>query len=269
MTICRQKEPMKKGKNFFTLVLFLVKTVLAWLAGSISILADAFHLLSHMANSAVLVFSFRMASRPAMAETPFGHGRMEHVAPLVMSIFLFVSGIQIAERSVHQALHPGPVHFWPLLPWILFLTILVKQWLARFVQYLGNRVHSRAILTNAHHHRIDAAITLTVIAGVVAGHYFGKPEIDGYIGILAALWILYLGFQHGREAIVPLMGKVPDRELIESIRETAKSVENVEDVHEIIVHDYGNMYIMTLMWKFRRNLEPTGCTASPNSARPD
>jgi len=230
----------------FTLVLFLVKAVLAWLAGSVSILADAFHLLSHLANSAVLVFSFRMAARPATAETPFGHGRMEHVAPLVMSIFLFVSGIQIAERSVHQALHPGPVHYWTLLPWILFLTILVKQWLAQFVQFLGDRVHSRAILTNAHHHRIEAVVTLAVIAGLVAGHHFERPEFDGYIGILAALWILYLGFRHGREAIVPLLGKAPGRELIESIRETAKSVEHVVDVHEIIVHDYGNMYIITL-----------------------
>lgn len=231
---------------FFALALFFIKAVLAWLAGSISILADAFHLLSHLANSIVLVFSFWMASRPATAETPFGHGRMEHVAPLIMSIFLFVSGIQIAEKSFHQALHPGPVHYWPLLPWILFVTILVKQWLAQFVRHLGSRVHSHAILTNAFHHRIEAVVTLAVIAGLVAGHHFERPEFDGYIGILAALWILYLGYQHGREAIVPILGKAPTRELIASIRETARSVKNVEDVHEIIVHDYGNMYIMTL-----------------------
>jgi cation diffusion facilitator family transporter len=238
------------------LVLFVLKVVLASLADSVSILADAFHLLSHLANSAVLVLSFRMASRPATAETPFGHGRMEHVAPLVMSIFLFVSGIQIAERAVHQALHPAPVHYWTLLPWILLLTILVKQWLAGFIRYLGERVRSHAILVNAFHHRIEAAVTLAVIAGLVAGHHFERPEFDGYIGIAAALWILYLGFQHGREAVLPLLGRAPGRELIESIRMTARSVEGIEDVHEIIVHDYGNMYILTLHAEIPEHLGP-------------
>jgi cation diffusion facilitator family transporter len=228
------------------LVLFVVKMGLGIRAGSISIVANAFHLLSHLANSVILVVSFRMATRPATAKTPYGHGRMEHVAPLIMSIFLFVSGIQIAEQSVHQAVEPHDVHYWNALPWILLATIIIKQWLAQFVRYLGKRVDSHAILVNAFHHTIEAVMSLTVIAGLVAGHYFHKPEVDGYIGILVSLWLLYLGFAHGREAIVPLLGKAPSRELIQKIRETAKSVDGVEDVHEIIVHDYGTMYTISL-----------------------
>ncbi len=229
-----------------TLALFIVKMILGLMAGSISVVANAFHLLSHLANSIILVVSFKVTARPATAKTPFGYGRMEHVAPLIMSIFLFVSGIQIGENSIHQALEPHEVHYWPALPWILFATILVKQWLAQFVSFLGRKVDSQAILTNARHHKIEAMISLTVVGGLIAGHYFHHPEADGYIGILVSAWLLYLGYTHGREALVPLLGQAPSKDMIRKIKETAKSVEGVEDAHEIIVHDYGSMYTISL-----------------------
>jgi cation diffusion facilitator family transporter len=230
---------------FATISLFIVKMVLGLKAGSISVVADAFHLLSHLVNSIILVVSFWVTSRPATAKTPFGHGRMEHVAPLIMSVFLFVSGIQIGERAVHQVLEPHEVHFWRTLPWILLATILVKEWVGQFVRYLGRRVSSHAILANAFHHRIEAVITLTVIGGLVAGHHYHRPELDGYIGVLVSAWLLYLGFDHGREAIVPLLGKAPSKDMIQRIRETAKSVDGIENVHEIIIHDYGSMYLIS------------------------
>ncbi len=230
---------------FATLSLFILKMVLGLMAGSISVMADAFHLLSHLANSIILVVSFWVTSRPATAKTPFGHGRMEHVAPLIMSVFLFVSGIQIGERSAHQVLQPHEVHYWSALPWILLATILVKEWVGQFVRYLGRRVSSHAILVNAFHQRIEAVITLTVIGGLVVGHHYHRPELDGYIGILVSAWLLYLGFDHGREAIVPLLGKAPSKGMVQKIRETAKSVDGVENVHEIIIHDYGSMYLIS------------------------
>ncbi len=228
-----------------TLSLFILKMILGLMAGSVSVIADAFHLLSHLANSIILVVSFWVTSRPATAKTPFGHGRMEHVAPLIMSVFLFVSGIQIGERSVHQVLDPHAIHYWPALPWILLATILVKEWVGQFVRFLGKRIASHAILANAFHHQIEAVITLTVIGGLVAGHHYHRPELDGYIGVLVSAWLLYLGFDHGREAIVPLLGKAPSKHMIQKIRETAKSVEGIEDVHEIIIHDYGSMYLIS------------------------
>jgi cation diffusion facilitator family transporter len=231
---------------YATIALFVVKMVLGLMSGSASVVADAFHLLSHLANSIILVVSFKVTARPATARNPFGHGRMEHIAPLIMSIFLFVAGIQIGETSVHQVLEPHELHYWPALPWILLFTILVKQWLAGFVRFLGERVDSHAILANAAHHNIEAVMTLTVIGGLVVGHRFHHPEVDGLIGILVSAWLLYLGYTHGREAIVPLLGEAPSKDMIKKIRETAKSVEGVEDVHEIIVHDYGSMYLISL-----------------------
>ena len=229
-----------------TLMLFIVKMFLGLKSGSISVVANAFHLLSHLANSVILVVSFWVTARPATAKTPFGHGRMEHVSPLIMAVFLFVSGIQIAETAVHQVLKPHEVHYWTALPWILLATIVVKQGLGQFVRFMGKRVHSHAILTNATHHTIEAVMSLAVIGGLVAGHHFHRPEVDGYIGILVAVWLLFLGFTHGKDAIVPLLGKAPSKKTIQRIRETAKSIDGVENVHEIIVHDYGSMYTISL-----------------------
>ena len=228
------------------LMLFIVKMFLGLKSGSISVVANAFHLLSHLANSIILVVSFWVTARPATAKTPFGHGRMEHVAPLVMAVFLFVSGIQIAETAVHQVLKPHEVHYWPALPWILLATIVVKQGLGQFVKFMGKKVHSHAILTNAAHHTIEAVMSLAVIGGLVAGHHFHRPEVDGYIGIVVAAWLLYLGYTHGKDAVVPLLGQAPSKDMIQRIRETAKSIDGVENVHEIIVHDYGSMYTISL-----------------------
>lgn len=241
---------------FATLSLFVIKMILGVVSGSVSIIANAFHLLSHLANSVILVVTFWATARPATAKNPFGHGRMEHLAPLIMSIFLFVSGIQLAEHSFSQAFKPHELHYWNALPWILLASIVVKQWLSQFVTYLGKRVHSHAILVNAFHHKIEAVMSLTVIGGLVASHNFHHPEIDGYIGILVSLWLLYLGFTHAKEAVVPLLGQAPTREMIGKIRETAKSVDGVADVHEIIVHDYGSMYMLSLHAEIPEKFSP-------------
>jgi cation diffusion facilitator family transporter len=231
---------------YSTITLFIVKMILGLMSGSISVVADAFHLVSHLANSIILVVSFKVTARPATAKNPFGHGRMEHIAPLIMSIFLFVSGLQIGETAIHQAIKPHELHYLPALPWILFLTILIKQWLAKFTRFLGERIHSHAVLASAAHSNIEAVLTFTVIVGLMASHYYHYSEIDGYIGILVSTWLLYLGYNHGREAIVPLLGQAPSKDIIKKIRQTAKSVHGVEDVHEIIVNDYGSMYLISL-----------------------
>jgi cation diffusion facilitator family transporter len=171
---------------------------------------------------------------------------MEHIAPLIMSIFLFISGIQIGEHSLHQAIEPHELHYWRALPWILLATIIVKQWLSRFVSFLGKRVDSHAILANAAHHKIESIMTFMVIAGLVTGHHFHHSEFDGYTGILVSAWLLYLGYNHGKEALVPLLGQAPGKGIINKIREKAQSVKGIENVHEIIVHDYGSMYLISL-----------------------
>jgi len=237
-------------------ILFIVQVILGLMSRSASVIAVAFHLVSDLANSAVLVVSFKMTERPATAKNPFGHGRMEHIAPLIISIFLFVSGLQIGERAFEQALEPHQLHYLAAVVWVLVFSIAVKQWLAGFTRFLGGRSGSHAILAIAGHHNIDAIMTLTVIGGLVASHDFHHPEFDGYVGIMVSAWLLYLGYDHGRKAIEPILGKAPPKDIIRKIRETAKSVEGIEDVHEIIVNDYGSMYLMSLHAEIPEKLGP-------------
>ncbi len=114
------------------------------------------------------------------------------------------------------------------------------------MNYLGGRVHSEAIHTTGYHHRVDSIVTLTVIAGLLVSEFYHLPEIDGVIGLLVAFWLLHLGYDHGRDAISPLLGRPPTAEMIEEIRELATSVTGVEDIHEIIVQEYGDMYLISL-----------------------
>ncbi len=227
-------------------LLFVVKIVLGLMAHSVSIIATAFHLLSHLANSIILVVTFYVTARPATEKSPFGHGRMEHIAPLIMAIFLFVSAIYIGETSVHQAVEPHEVHYFRALPWILLGTMIVKLLLAQFVRFLADRVRSEAIHANAVHHVIEAVMTFGVILGLIIGHSYHFPAIDGYIGIVVSAWLLYLGYTHAKHSIVPILGRAPSNETLRKIRETARGVEGVYDVHETIVHDYGSMYIISL-----------------------
>lgn len=227
-------------------LLFVVKITLGLMAHSISIIATAFHLLSHLANSVILVVTFYVTARPATEKNPFGHGRMEHIAPLIMAVFLFVSAIYIGETSVHQAVEPHDVHYFRALPWILLGTMILKLWLAQFIRFLANRVRSEAIHANAAHHVIEAVMTFFVILGLIVGHSYHFPAIDGYIGIVVSAWLLYLGYTHTRHSILPILGRAPSPEMLGKIRETAIGVEGVYDVHETIVHDYGSMYIISL-----------------------
>jgi cation diffusion facilitator family transporter len=238
------------------LVLFTVKMTLGIMAGSVAVVADAFHLLTHIANAVVLVISFWIASRPATMRTPFGHGRMEYVAPLIMSVILFVTGFQIGGRAGREIIEPDAVLYWPALPWILFLTVIVKAWLVEFVGFLGRRAKSEAIEAIAVHHHIDFLITLSVIAAITLEHLLQRPEIDGYMGIAVTLTLFYAGFKHGKEAVIPVLGRAPSRELIGRIRQISRSVAEVEDVHEIIVHDYGSMYLISLHAEIREKLGP-------------
>jgi cation diffusion facilitator family transporter len=185
-------------------------------------------------------------SKPATSRTPFGHGRMEHVAPLVISIFLFVTGIRIGEEALHQVIDPHELHYWAALPWLLLGSIVIKLWMGQFIRFLGRRTNSHAIITTAFHHSVEAIISLTVVAGLVAGRYLHLPVLDGAIGLLVSLWLLYLGAVHARRAVIPLLGEAPSRETVEEVRTTATAVEGVEDVHEVIVHDYGSMYLVSL-----------------------
>lgn len=228
------------------LALFAVRLALGLASGAISVVAVSFTLLSDLLASVVLVVSFRVSARPATARNPFGHGRMEQVAPLLISFVLFFLGIEVARESAHALTGTHATHYWWLMPWIVLATAVVKRVLGRFVLFLGRRVGSHAIEETAAHLAIEGAYSLAVVAGLFLGHYLDLPWLDGTIGLAGALAILYLSFRNARHALEPLLGKAPSEELLREVRDLARGVAGIEGVHEIVVHDYGQLRVLSL-----------------------
>jgi cation diffusion facilitator family transporter len=226
--------------------LFLLRLSLGLISASIAVIADALNLLVYILNAAIVTASYWLSAHPATVRTPFGQGRMVYAAPLIMSAFLFFSGFQLGHESRHQIADPEAILYWSGLPWMLLFTIVFKSWVSQFVSFLGRRVNSHAILAIIVRDRIDSWVTFFVIVGLMAAHRLQRPDFDGYIGIVASVGLCYLGYHEGRKAIIPILGKAPEADLIRDIRQNAKMVEGIEDVHEIIVHDYGTMYLLTL-----------------------
>lgn len=134
-----------------------------------------------------------------------------------MTVFLFVSAIYIGETSVHQPVGPHGARYWSALPWILLGTIIIKLWLAQFVRFLADTVRSETIYANATRHIIEAVMTFFVICGLIIGHSYHFPAIDGYIGIVVSAWLLYLGHTHARHSIIPILGRAPSHEILQRI----------------------------------------------------
>jgi len=231
---------------FVLLALFVVRLGLGVSSGAISVVAVSFTLLSDLLASVVLVVSFQVASRPATARNPFGHGRMEQVAPLLISFVLFFLGIEVARESAHALTGSHETRYWWLLPWIVFATAAVKRVLGRFVLFLGNRVGSHAIEETASHLAIEGAYSIAVVIGLLLGHYLHLPWLDGTVGFVGALAILSISFRNARHALEPLLGKAPAAGFLQEVRKLARGVPGIENVHEIVVHDYGRMRVLSL-----------------------
>jgi cation diffusion facilitator family transporter len=220
------------------IALFLVKGALGLATGSIAVLADAVHSLSDTATSGVVIFGFRTAKKPSDEEHPFGHGRAETIATLVVAVLIIVVGVEFCRTSLGRLMQPS-VHdiTWPMVA-ILAGTVVIKEWLARFSRTLARRIDSDALEADSWHHRTDSISTGLVIVGLVLSRH-GLSWVDGVVGLLVSAFVVWVGFEIGRRAVNGLLGEAPTEEEVEEIRRKAMQVDGVEGVHEIIVHRYG------------------------------
>ena len=182
------------------LMLFLGKAAAGLLTGSIAITADAFNNLSDAGSSVVTLAGFRMAGRKADAQHPFGHGRMEYLAGLVVSMAIVVVGFELARTSLDKILHPQLPEFSLVSAVILAAVVCVKVWMYFFNRALGRRLDSAAMLATAADSLTDSVATTAVLAGTLIGRWSGV-NLDGWLGILVSLFILYTGFQAARDTL--------------------------------------------------------------------
>lgn len=221
------------------LLLFASKLTAGILSSSISVIADAFNNLSDAGGSVVTYLGFKLAKRPADDEHPFGHGRYEYVAGLGISVAILLVGAELFKSSVEKIIFPeGDSTLKTVSVCILIASVAIKLWMFFFNRKLAKKVDSQTIKAASMDSLTDTVATTIVIIGLFISKVFNF-NIDGYMGVLVALFILYTGINTMKDSISPLLGKAPDPEFVKEIEQTVLSDENVVGIHDLIIHDYG------------------------------
>ena len=227
------------------IILFVVKLVIGVAINSVALIADAVHTLADSATSVVIIVGFKIANKPSDKEHPFGHGRMEPIATLIVSVLLFVAGVELLEKSVHSIFHPQVTTASLGVILLITGTILIKELMARFSYILGDMIDSKALKADALHHRSDVISTALVVVALIASR-FGFNYIDGIMGVCVSLIIFYSAYEIAKEAIDPLLGEAISKETLKEIDKIAKSHSGILGVHDIIFHKYGQTSIISL-----------------------
>lgn len=220
------------------LLLFAGKLLAGTLAGSVSITADAVNNLSDASSSLITLAGFKLAERPADQGHPYGHARMEYLAGLAVAALILIIGVGLGRSSVDKILHPVPVAFSLVTFLVLAVSILLKLWMSLFNRNLGRRIDSGTLLAVSADSRNDVLSTTAVLVAGLAEHHFGV-QIDGYMGLAVALFILWSGISIARDTINPLLGQETSPELIACITGELKQHDKILGYHDLMVHDYG------------------------------
>lgn len=219
-------------------LLFAGKFFAGLLSGSIAITADAFNNLSDAGSSFVTLLGFQLAGQKADAGHPFGHGRIEYLSGLVVSVLILLMGVELGKSSLDKILHPEAVEFSPLVVTILCASIAVKLYMFFYNRRLGKKLGSTAMEATALDSLSDSVATSAVLLATLVGHFTGL-KIDGWCGLLVAAFILWSGISAAKETLDPLLGAPPTAELVERIRDLVLAHKTIIGIHDLIVHDYG------------------------------
>ena len=220
-------------------ILFVIKLAIGIVVGSVSTIADAIHTLSDVISSGIVIWGFHEAEKPADPEHPYGHGRIEHIATLIIAVLLIVAGIEFIRTSVGRIINPTSISpSWAMVI-IILATIFLKELIAQYAQFLSQKISSGTLKADAWHHRADAISSLLVVIAMIAGKY-GYYSIDGWAGLGVALFVIWTGYMIAKEAIDEIIGTPPSDVMIEDVKQIVSTVEGVLGVHDITIHSYGN-----------------------------
>ena len=220
------------------ILLFAGKYTAGTIAGSIAVTADAFNNLSDAGSSVITLLGFRMASKRPDPDHPFGHGRIEYLSGLAVSLIIIVVGVQLGLESIDKIRTPEAIDASLLPMLILVASICVKGYMFLYNRSIGRRINSPGMLATSMDSLTDSVATLVVLIGMLINRFTGM-NIDGWAGAAVALFIVYSGFSAAKDTISPLLGSAPDPELVQRIVDIVMAYPEVLNVHDLIVHDYG------------------------------
>lgn len=220
------------------IVLSCSKYIIGTLTHSVAITADAINNLSDAASSIVTLFSFKMANRKPDKEHPFGHGRIEYVAALIVGALVELMGYELIKSSVNKILHPETVVFSYAAVAVLVLSILGKIWMGLFNQKLGIKINSPAMTAVAADSLSDTAATAISLLALIISKFTALP-LDGYMGIIVSLFILKSGFEILKESVAIILGAPPSKELVDELVAFILDFEEILGIHDLVIHSYG------------------------------
>lgn len=220
------------------LMLFALKIIIGLLMNSIAIISDAINNLSDMCSSIITIASSKISNIHADREHPFGHGRVEYIASLVVSFIIIMVGIELFKTSVDKIFRPEVVQFSIPLFVILILSILVKVWMYSYNKYIGKQINSSVMEATATDSLNDCVATTAVIVSLAVGRFTSFP-VDGVMGVIVSLLIVCTGIKVAKEIIDVLIGQPASKELINEITNLVISKDGIVGVHDFMAHDYG------------------------------
>ena len=224
-------------------LLFAGKFFAGTLSGPIAITADAFNNLSDAGSSFVTLLGFQLAGQKPDSDHPFGHGRIEYLSGLAVSMLILLMGFELAKSSLDKILHPAPVDSSWLVIAILCVSIAVKLYMSFYNRSLGKKLNAPAMLATAADSLSDSVATTAVLIATLVGRFSGLM-IDGWCGILVAAFILWSGFNAAKDTINPLLGTPPTHEFVDQIKHLVMAHPAIIGIHDLIVHDYGPGRVM-------------------------
>ena len=220
------------------IILVAGKLTVGIIAGSVAIIADAINNFSDAASSVITLAGFKLAGQKPDKEHPFGHGRIEYVAGLIVSVLIIFMGFELAWSSIEKIITPEAAEFSYAAMGVLIAAILVKFWLFYFNRKIAKRINSPSIAATASDSISDVIATGVVLAALIAGQYTTFP-IDGVAGVIVAIFIFKAGWGAVKTTQAPLLGRPMSKELADAIDKLALEHENILGIHDLIYHDYG------------------------------
>ncbi len=224
-------------------LLFAGKYFAGVISGSIAITADAFNNLSDAGSSFITLVGFRFAGKKPDVDHPFGHGRFEYISGFIVSLAILMMGFELAKSSVSKIINPEPVDTSSVAMIILVVSIAVKLYMVLYNRTVGKKINSSAMKSTAMDSFSDALATTFVLVSMIVMK-FAEVNIDGYTGVLVAAFILFTGYNAAKDTINPLLGKNPEPEFVEAVKNIVMSHEKVVGIHDMVVHDYGPGRVM-------------------------
>lgn len=222
----------------FNVLLFAGKFLAGSFSHSIAITADAFNNLSDAGSSIITLIGFKMAGQKPDSDHPFGHGRIEYISGLLVSVVILIMAFELLKSSVIKILHPEQPAYSPLVVMILIVSILVKCYMSYYNRRIGKKINSAAMLATATDSLSDTLATTVVLIAVLVSRFTGLV-IDGYCGVLVGLFICYAGINAAKDTISPLLGQAPEPEFVKQINDIVMAHDDVIGIHDLIVHNYG------------------------------